>query len=166
MTTSTSYEQGKMEYLRTKVLTASPEELHLMLYDGAIRFAEEAKAAFGEGNIEKAHHSLIRAQNIVLEMSSGLDHQADPDLCAKLSSLYNFIYRRLTESNLRREVGPIDDALKILNYQRETWVLLMDKVNQERREETAGVLVSSSAQGSPEPASTFGEPGGGLSLSA
>jgi flagellar protein FliS len=122
-----------MEYLRTKVMTASPEELHLMLYDGAIRFAEEAKLALQEKNLEKAYESLVRTQNIVLEMSSGLNHEANPDLSAKLSSLYNFIYRRLIDANMKRDISAIDDALKILTYQRETWVLLMDKLAQEKQ---------------------------------
>jgi flagellar protein FliS len=129
-----NYAQGKMEYLRTKVLTASPEELHLMLLDGAIRFAEEGKAALQEGDLEKAHNALVRTQNIMLEISSGLDHQAQPDLCSKLSSLYNFIYRRLVEGNMKRDIPAIDDALRILDHQRETWVMLMDKMVKEQQE--------------------------------
>ncbi len=123
-----------MEYLKTKVLTASQEELHLMLYDGAIRFTEQGKAYLQENKLDKAHESLIRAQDIVLEMSAGLDHEANPDLCAKLSSLYNFIYRRLVEGNLKHDVSALDDALKILNYQRETWVMLMEKLASERQQ--------------------------------
>jgi flagellar secretion chaperone FliS len=163
---TSDYEKGKMEYLRTKVLTASPEELHLMLYDGAIRFAEEGKAALLEGNIEKAHNALVRAQNIVLEMSSGLDHSVDPDLCAKMSSLYNFIYRRFIEANLRRETSHIDDTLKILNFQRETWVLLIEKLAEERK---GGLVAASVAPANSEndgQEKSFAEPGLSLSLSA
>jgi flagellar secretion chaperone FliS len=158
-------EKGKMEYLRTKVLTASPEELHLMLYDGAIRFAEEGRTALQEKNLEKAHNALVRAQNIVLEMSSGLNHGVNPELCAKLSSLYNFIYRRLIEGNLRRDVVPIDDALKILGYQRETWVLLMQKLAQERREQIVpSDGAPAAAQG--DLGAYAAEPGVSLSISA
>jgi len=121
-------DQAKSEYLRTKVLTASPEELHLMLYDGAIKFAEEAKRALAEGRLEEAHHATTRAQNILLEMSAGLNRELEPALCGKLASLYNFIYRRLVEGNMKHEVSALDDALKILNYQRETWVMLMAKI--------------------------------------
>ncbi len=124
-------DKAKTEYLRTKVLTASPEELHLMLYDGAIKFAEEAKAAVAEKEFEKAHNALVRTQNIILEMSSSLDHQINPEVCGKLSSLYNFIYRRLIEGNLKQDTSAIDDALNILVFQRETWVMLMDKLAKE-----------------------------------
>ncbi len=125
-----------MEYLKTKVLTASPEELHLMLYDGAIRFTEQGKGYLQENKLDKAHEALIRAQDIVLEMSAGLDHEANPDLCSKLSSLYNFIYRRLVEGNLKHDISALDDALKILNYQRETWVMLMEKLASEKQQNT------------------------------
>jgi flagellar secretion chaperone FliS len=162
---TSDYEKGKMEYLRTKVLTASPEELHLMLYDGAIRFAEEGKTGLLEGDFEKAHNAIVRAQNIILEMSSGLDHSVDPDLCAKMSSLYNFIYRRFIEANLKREGSYIEDALKILNYQRETWVLLIQKLAEERK----GELAAAGGPGEGEtagPGNAFAEPGVSLSLSA
>jgi len=160
---TTNYEKGKIEYLRTKVLTASPEELQLMLYDGAIRFAEEGRTALQEGDLEKAHNSLVRTQNIVLEMSSSLDHKIDPDLCAKVSSLYNFIYRRLIEANMKRDITAIDDALKILNYQRETWVLLMQKLAEERKAQlaTAGQIPAET-----EPhGQSVSEPGMSLSIS-
>lgn len=127
------HNQAKSEYLRTKVLTASPEELHLMLIDGAIKFAEEAKQALADKHFETAHEATVRAQNIVLELSSGLDHEIAPDLCGKLSSLYNFIYRRLIEANLKHDPAATDDALRILNYQRETWVMLMQKLAEENR---------------------------------
>jgi len=115
-------------------LTASPEELQLMLYDGAIKFAEEARHALIDDRLEDSHNALIRAQNIVLELSSGLNHEMDPGLCGKLASLYNFIYRRLVEANLNRDATAIDDALKVLTYQRETWVLLMNKLAEENQD--------------------------------
>lgn len=119
---------GSKEYLKTKIMTASPEELYLLLYDGAIKFAEEAKEHLANKNYEKACNCLIRAQNIVLEMNTSLDHENNPDLCKKLSSLYNFIYYKLVQANLKHTIEDIDDALKILYYQRETWIMYMDKV--------------------------------------
>jgi flagellar protein FliS len=154
-----------MEYLRTKVLTASPEELHLMLYDGAIRFAETGKTALQNNDLEKSHEAIVRSQHIVLEMISGLDHNVNPSLCAKLSSLYNFIYRRLVEANLRRSTTAIDDALRILNYQRETWVLLMEKIVSGQQAETALTEKTSTPQ-DPNPEQTQNQPGMSLSLSA
>lgn len=121
------------EYLRNAVLTASPEQLQLMLYDGAIRFASQGRDAVAEGRIEAGYNALTRAQRIVLELEAGMRPEVAPELCKKMAGLYNFCYRKLVEGCVAREVGPIDEALRILRYQRETWVLLMEKLRTGRQ---------------------------------
>jgi flagellar protein FliS len=116
------------EYLKTKVLTASSEELQLFLYDGAIRFASQARDHLEAGKFEEAHEQLVRSQEIVMQMMSGLDREVNPDLTGRLASLYLFIYRRLVDGNMGRKVEPIDDAIRILRYERETWLMLIDKI--------------------------------------
>jgi flagellar protein FliS len=120
------------EYLKTKVLTASPEMLTLMLWDGAIRFAEQGKEAIQKKDIEGSYKALVRAQRIIAELTSGLRHDVDRDLCGKLAALYNFIYRRLVDANLAKDAKLVDDALEIMRHQRETWVMLMDKLAKEK----------------------------------
>ncbi len=118
---------GPNPYLRTKILTASPEELRLMLFDGAIKFSRQARTAMEAGKIEAGYDALMRAQKIVLELSSSLNHQIDPQLCEKLAALYTYIYKLLVDANIDREPSKIDEAVKLLAYERETWVLLMQK---------------------------------------
>jgi flagellar protein FliS len=132
------------EYLKTKVMTASPEMLTLMLWDGAIRFAEQGKDAIQKKDIEGSYKALMRSQKIVMELSSGLRHNIDPDLCGKLAALYNFIYMRLVDANLKKNPALVDDALEIMRHQRETWVMLMDKLAQERAQQ-AQATVSANA---------------------
>jgi flagellar protein FliS len=120
------------EYLKTKVMTASPEMLTLMLWDGAIRFAEQGKDAITKKDIEGSYKSLVRSQRIITELTTNLRHEVNPDLCGKLAGLYNFIYRRLVEANLNKDPKLVDDALEIMRHQRETWVMLMDKLSKER----------------------------------
>jgi flagellar protein FliS len=120
------------EYLKTKVMTASPEMLTLMLWDGAIRFAEQGKDAILKKEIEASYNALMRSQKIIMELSNGLRHNVDPDLCGKLAALYNFIYMRLVDANLKKNPALVDDALEIMRHQRETWVMLMDKLTQEK----------------------------------
>ena len=115
-------------YLRTKVLTATPEQLQMMLFDGALRFAEQGKKFIDEKNFEKSHEALSRAQKIVMELNCGLKRSVSPELCDRLSSLYLFVHRRLIEANTRHEVALLDEALSILHYQRETWAMLMQKL--------------------------------------
>jgi len=129
-------DSANKEYLRTKVLTASPEELMLMLYDGGIKFAEQAGDALRDNKFDRAHECLVRAQSIVLELSSSLNHQIDPDLCGKMASLYGFVYRKLVEANLSRDEKALADALRILQFQRETWVMLLDKLAEDRSGQT------------------------------
>lgn len=120
---------GPNPYLRTKILTASPQELRLMLYDGAIKFSRQAADALTAEDYETAYGALMRAQKIVLELSSSLNHEVAPELCSKLSGLYTFIYKKLVEANFQRKIEPVQDALKILEYERETWQLLIEKIN-------------------------------------
>ena len=115
-------------YLKTKIMTASPEELRLMLYDGALKFCRQARAALEKKDFEQSYNNLMRAQKIVLELSTSLNHDADPQLCQRLSALYTYVYRLLVDSNMKREVGIVDEAIKLIEYERETWQMLMKKL--------------------------------------
>jgi len=122
-------------YLRTQVMTAPPERLQLMLYDGAIRFAEQAKQAIADGDIEATHNNLLRAQRIITELMSALRPEVDRTLCDKMYALYGFIYRRLIDANLNKDAQAVVDAIQILNIQRETWTALIAKIAQERADD-------------------------------
>jgi flagellar secretion chaperone FliS len=120
--------QAAQNYLKTKVFTATPEQLQLMLYDGAIRFGEQARAALEAKNYEQSYNSIARVQRIITEMQSSLKHDVAPDLCKKMAALYNYIYRRLVEANIEHNMKSLDEALDLLRYQRETWTMLLDKL--------------------------------------
>jgi flagellar secretion chaperone FliS len=120
--------QAAQNYLRMRVMTATPEQLQMMLYDGAIRFSEQARVALQERNFEKSYNSISRVQKILMEMSSTLKHDIFPELCGKLSALYTFAYRKLIEANVDHSLEPLDEALNVLRFQRETWALLLDQL--------------------------------------
>jgi flagellar protein FliS len=132
------------QYLRNAVLTAPPEQLQLMLFDGAIRFASQACDALRRRRFDESCELLLKAQRVVNGLENGLRPEAEPELCARLAALYQFVYRRLVEANLHRDPGAIDDALRILRHQRDTWQLLIDR---------------RSAPTSPEPVAGGPEPG-------
>lgn len=136
---------GGSDYLRTKVMTATPEQLQLMLYDGAIRFAEQGKAALHEKKYDRSHDRLTRAQAIIVELLNGLRHDVSPDLCGKLAALYNYAYMRIVEANMSHDVVILDEALSVLRYQRETWTLLMQQTGQAKQENGASALPHASA---------------------
>ncbi len=115
-------------YLRTKILTASPQELRLMLYDGALRFCQQALPALEKKDFETSFNALMRAQKIVLELSTSLKHTIAPELCEKLGALYNFIYRKLVDATTLRDPKPLAEAIDLLTYERDTWRLLMKQM--------------------------------------
>ena len=109
-----------------------PEQLQLILYDGAIRFAERAKAAVLENDYEKSYDGVSKAQKIIVELLNGLRKEIAPEICDRQSALYTFVYRRLMEGNLEKDPTKIEEALEILRHQRETWVMLMKKLAEEK----------------------------------
>lgn len=115
-------------YLKTKIMTASPQELRLMLFDGAIKFCHQARAAMAAEQIEDGFNHLMRAQKIVLELSTSLNHEVDPKLTEKLGALYTYIYRLLVDANMQHRIEPLDEAVKLLEFERATWRLLMQKL--------------------------------------
>lgn len=132
--------QAAQNYLRTKVLTATPEQLQLMLYDGAIRFGEQARVALEQKNYESSYTLISKVQKIVLELTSTLKHDVAPDLCSKLAGLYNFAYRRLVDANVHHELQALDEAMQVLKYQRETWALLMQQLQKQKAGATAAKM--------------------------
>lgn len=114
-------------YLRTQVLTASAQELRLLLYDGALKFCRQARPALAERRFEESYNNLIRAQNIVMELASSLNRHAAPELCDRLTALYMYLYRRLVEANVNRDPTIIDEVIELLEYERETWQMFMQR---------------------------------------
>lgn len=118
------------EYLEAKVQTANSAQLHLMLLDGAIRFAQEAEKGILRGDEVAFHPPLMRAMDIVGELLAGVRHEAT-DLNAKLAQLYAFIYTRLTSAYVNADKQMIAEALQILNVERETWRQAVAKLGAE-----------------------------------
>ena len=119
-------------YLRMRVMTATPEQLQMMLYDGALRFAEQARGALEARDFEKSHGLISRVQKIIAELSSSLKRDVSPELCDKLSSLYTYVYKRLIDANVGHSIEALDEALELLRYQRETWALLLDRLGKQK----------------------------------
>lgn len=135
-------------YLKTKIMTASPEELRLMLYDGAIKFCHQAHKALEARDFEASYNALMRSQKIVLELSTSLNHDVAPDICEKLSALYTYIYRLLVDANMQRKAEIVAEAVELLEYERETWKLLMQKVTETGDAPASDAAAQNTAMGS------------------
>ena len=128
---STMSQSAPDAYLRTKVMTAKPAELRLMLIDGAIRFTEQARRGYESKDFEAAYNGTTRAQAILLELVSSLRPEVAPELCKNVAAVYTFLYTSLVKASLNRDVAAVDDVLRILRYERETWMMCMDALARE-----------------------------------
>lgn len=128
---SPSSSRATNPYLKTKILTASPEELRLMLYEGAIRFCRQARSALEKKELELSYNHLVRAQKIVLELSTSLRPEVAPELCDKLNALYIYIYRRLVDANTNHDLAAVDEAIELIEYDKQTWQMLMQQLAKE-----------------------------------
>ncbi len=116
--------QNRMsEYQRNAILTASPAELTLMLYEGAIKFCNIAKMAIEKNDVQKAHDNIKRAQDIITEFRVTLDRKYP--VWEDFERVYDYIYRKLVEANIHKDLEPLDEALKYIREMRDTWKELM-----------------------------------------
>ena len=130
-------------YRQNKYVTASPGQLLLALYDGAIRFGRQARQAIADGDTAEKGESIGRVTAIISELTSTLDHSKSPDLCANLEQLYNYMIERLQEGSIKMQVEPIDEIILHLEGLREAWSEAVQKV--EGPEATSSKLMSASA---------------------
>lgn len=110
-------------YAQSKVMTASPAELTLMLYDGAIKFCNIAIMGVQENDIEKAHVNIIKVERILREFLNTLDHKYP--VAKDFENVYNYLIRRLHEANIRKDEEILQEVLKHLRTMRDTWKEVM-----------------------------------------
>ena len=102
------------QYQSNQISTASPEQLLIMLFDGAIRNVREARKAIAEGNRAGKAKSISKAVAIVTEFSNTLDFEVGGDIALNLWSLYDFIVRELTAVNVRDDAQRLNPVEKVL----------------------------------------------------
>ena len=123
MTTANAYQA----YRNNTVLTASPQELTLMLYNGAIKFCGQAKQAIEDKNIQGAHHLITRVQDIIEELQITLDDQYP--IAKEINDMYDFILFQLREANITKKPEHLDIALDFIREMRDTWAQLIKPKN-------------------------------------
>jgi flagellar protein FliS len=126
------------EYLETRITTATAHQLHLMIVDGAIRYALTAETALGQQNQREADAALDQARGFVSELLCGLDPTRFPQMVDRLKALFVYIHNNLVKAGASRDEHLVKDAVTILRMYRETWLALADKLKQEAPAETSG----------------------------
>lgn len=117
-----------MKYKNSSIQTASKAELTLMLYEGAIKFCNIALQGIEDKDIEKAHNNIIKAQNIITEFRATLDFKYP--VAKDFDLVYDYIYRKLVEANLKKDADALNEALKYTKEMRDTWKEVM-RLNRE-----------------------------------
>lgn len=115
-------------YQNNAIQTASPAELTLMLYDGAIKFCNIAMMGIEEKDIVKANDNLIKAQKIISELRATLDFKYP--VAQEFERVYDYIYRQLVQANIKKDKEILEEALGYIREMRDTWkeVMRLNKV--------------------------------------
>ncbi|MBU2702562.1 flagellar protein FliS [Sporomusaceae bacterium BoRhaA] len=118
-------------YKRQQIMTASPEELTLMLYNGAIRFVTESMIAIDKKDIEKAHSANMRAQNIMREFMVTMDMKQE--ISKNWLLIDEYILHCLIQGNMKKEKDQLEEAKRWLVEFRDAWVQAMKKVSVDKK---------------------------------
>ena len=123
-------------YRRQQVLNAPPEQLTLMLYNGCLKFIDEGILAVEEKKFEDANVTLQKAQRIISEFRLTLN--MDYEISHQLLPLYNYIYDRLVEGNIKSDTSKLNEAKEIVSELRDAWVGAMKKARIEKAQGKGG----------------------------
>lgn len=111
------------QYANNRILTASPAELTLMLYDGAIKFCNIAIMAIENKDIQKAHTNIMKAQRIIEEFQLTLDFKYE--IANDFNNVYNYLMQRLREANMTKDKDILEEVNSHLRVMRDTWKEVM-----------------------------------------
>ena len=114
---------GYAAYANSKIMTATPAELTLMLYDGAIKFCNIAIKGVEENDIEKAHNNIVKVENIIMEFQSTLNHKYP--VSEDFDNVYKYLKQRLLEANIKKDKDILEEVLGHLRTMRDTWKEVM-----------------------------------------
>jgi flagellar secretion chaperone FliS len=117
-------------YQSVAITTATPGQLVLMLFDGALRFMAAAEAGFKIEDFlkrnETINNSIIRAQDILRELQDSLDMGVEGDFSPRMYALYDFMLTQLTQANLKKEAAPIAIVSNLLGQIRDAWAQMLE----------------------------------------
>ena len=112
-------------YATNKILTATPAELTLMLYEGAIKFCNIAVKAIEDKDIEKAHTNIVKAEKIIEEFQATLNHKYE--VAKDFDNVYNYLRDRLIQANMKKDKEILEEILEHLRTMRDTWKEIMEQ---------------------------------------
>ena len=112
-------------YGNNKVLTATPAELTLMLYDGAVKFANRAVEALEKKDYENTNMNIQRCRAIIVELMSTLDFKYP--VAEDFKRMYDYIFNLLVQANMKKDMESLEKALEEIRGMRDVWKEVMTK---------------------------------------
>lgn len=112
------------QYNNSRIMTASPAELTLMLYDGAIKFCNIAIVAVEQKDIEKAHNNIVKTERIIDYFRQTLD--MNYAVAQDFERIYSYLGQRLTQANIKKDKEILEEVNQHLHTMRDTWRQVMD----------------------------------------
>lgn len=119
------------QYQKMQLETSSPEKILIMLYNGAITFLKKAKVAYSNNDKVEAHNNILAAEKIIMEFMTTLDMDLGGEMAKNLYALYDYLYNRLVESNMKNKPEILDEVIDHLVKLRETWNKAIEIANKE-----------------------------------
>ena len=116
-------QQGYAAYANSKIQTASPAELTLMLYEAAIKFCNIAEMAIEKNDIQKAHINIKKVEAIIEELQTTLNHKYA--VAKDFDNVYKYLMQRLVEANIKKDNAILDEVLEHLRTMRDAWKEVM-----------------------------------------
>lgn len=124
------------QYQKNQLETATPEQILIMLYDGAIQYLNVARIEMTADkplkDIQKIHNNIIKAQQIISEFQNTLNMDIGGEMAKNLYSLYDYLYTRLVDANVKKDVKALDEVLNHLKDLRTTWQKAIDIAKHEK----------------------------------
>jgi len=120
-------ENSREAYLETQIATATPQKLRLMLIDGGIRFARFGQIAWRENRLEDGFEHVVRCRSIISELLAGIRVEQS-DLTKQVAAVYAFLFRLLTEANALADPDRLEQAIRVLEEDRQTWAALCEQM--------------------------------------
>jgi flagellar protein FliS len=113
--------RGAEAYYQTHVQSRSPLELVVMLYDGALRFCDQAAEAMDKGDMTTKAVAMSRAFAILAELQNTLNVKDGGEVALQLDALYAHMNDRLVDANIQRSSAPIREVMRLLTPLRDAW---------------------------------------------
>lgn len=135
------YAKGNNAYKKAAVTTKDQGTLIIMLYDGAIRFLKTAIIKLEKNDLEASHNFIVKSKNIISELMVSLKVDETNKIAKDLQSLYTYMFNRLIDANIQKNVDYLREVLDLMEELRDGWKAVLDQ----KKQASAGQFNSRSA---------------------